>query len=135
MMGKSLLKIGCFIKLNLGKNLWLFSNTISSDENYSQALEKHWGIPEDESLEISKGEISGAIAKLREKLITTTQGVHDEFKMKTKFKQIDFDNTVICVVIVVEVGFGWAWDFVLQSGSTSLQKICLCYFQPLWQKS
>lgn len=60
--------------------------TITSDQCFIEALDKYWGIPEDAALTITKHDLRGILKMIRQKLITLTKGVNDEFVMRNNFR-------------------------------------------------
>lgn len=84
---------------NISFNDWVYfyvdySNTITCDDNFSKMLEATWGISEQENPKVTKEELRFIIKIVRGKLIQSTEGVDDEFKLMKVFKSIDSTNSV-----------------------------------------
>ena len=84
---------------NISFNDWVyfyvdFSNTITCDNNFSKMLELTWGIPEQDDPQATKEELRFIVKMVRTKLIQSTGGVDDEFKLMHVFKSIDSTNSV-----------------------------------------
>jgi len=61
------------------------SNTISSDNNFCKLLTITWDVKEDQDDRATKEELKFIVKMVRQKLIQSTTGVDDEFKLKKLF--------------------------------------------------
>ena len=57
------------------------SNTVASDTNFCKLLEMTWGIKEQQDIRATKEELRFVVKMVRQKLIQSTNGVDDEFRL------------------------------------------------------